>query len=203
MIIYGASGVGKTCIMLRLANQLEVSSGGALMQGGKSIPNTIGVDFQIYTVSNENRDIKFRIWDTAGAEMFRTITISYMRGANIIILVYDVTDIRTFYSIENWIRLVRVHGEEDVPIVLIGNKCDKEEKREVTFEGGQKLCTDNNLKSFMEVSAKSAHNILELELELFKISLELNVIYKHTIKAAVKMETARDKMRRWSFCNLI
>jgi Ras-related protein Rab-8A len=193
MIIYGDSGVGKTCILMRLA--IDVFKPNYI--------STIGIDFKIYTSSNNNRDIKFQIWDAAGGERFRTITTSYMRGANIMILVYDVTDRGKFRSIENWIHLVRLHGAEDVPIVLIGNKCDEEEERRVTFEEGQKLCTDNNLKSFMEVSAKSGHNILELELELFKISLEKLQKYEPTIKAAVKMETLRDKARRWSFCNLV
>merc|ERR1712210_435436 len=86
--------------------------------------STIGIDFKIKTVELQGKKIKLQIWDTAGQERFHTITTSYYRGANGILLVYDITQPKTFDNISKWLRNINEHASEDVERMLIGNKCD-------------------------------------------------------------------------------
>ena len=92
------AGVGKTCLLLRYAND----------SFSPTFITTIGIDFKIKNIQLEGKRIKLQIWDTAGQERFRTITTSYFRGATGILLVYDVTDRQTFTSIRNWVAQIQV-----------------------------------------------------------------------------------------------
>lgn len=103
--------------------------------------------------------IKLQIWDTAGQERFRTITKTYYKGAHGIILTYDVTDENSFKNIKNWIKQIEQNAQTNVCKVLVGNKCDKPD-RKVTEEEGKKLAADFNM-SFFETSAKSNQNVNE------------------------------------------
>ncbi|KAK3047045.1 GTPase Ypt2, partial [Coniosporium uncinatum] len=101
-----------------------------------------------------------QIWDTAGQERFRTITTAYYRGAMGILLVYDVTDEKSFNNIRTWFSNVEQHATEGVNKILIGNKCDWDDKRAVSTQQGQALADELGIP-FMEVSAKTNHNINE------------------------------------------
>jgi len=94
----GDSGVGKTCLLLRYANE----------SFSPTFITTIGIDFKIKNIQLEGKRVKLQIWDTAGQERFRTITTSYFRGAQGILLVYDVTDRQTFLSIRNWVAQIQM-----------------------------------------------------------------------------------------------
>lgn len=100
-----------------------------------------------------------QIWDTAGQERFRTITKTYYKGAHGIILTYDVTDEMSFKNIRNWIKQIESNAQATVCKVLVGNKCDKPD-RKVSFEEGNKLAQDYKM-SFFETSAKSNQNVNE------------------------------------------
>ncbi|KAJ1929445.1 GTP-binding protein, partial [Linderina macrospora] len=119
-----------------------------------SFITTIGIDFKIRTIELDGKRIKLQI------ERFRTITTAYYRGAMGILLVYDVTDERSFNNIENWYRNIEQHASEGVNKILIGNKCDIEERRAVPKEKGQKLADELGIK-FLETSAKSNTNVDE------------------------------------------
>ncbi|KAF2236115.1 NCA2-domain-containing protein [Viridothelium virens] len=123
-----------------------------------SFITTIGIDFKIRTIELDGKRVKLQIWDTAGQERFRTITTAYYRGAMGILLVYDVTDQRSFDNIRTWFSNVEQHATEGVNKILIGNKCDWEEKRAVSTEQGQALADELGIP-FMEVSAKSNINV--------------------------------------------
>ncbi|KAK3943831.1 ATP synthase regulation protein NCA2-domain-containing protein [Diplogelasinospora grovesii] len=123
-----------------------------------SFITTIGIDFKIRTIELDGKRVKLQIWDTAGQERFRTITTAYYRGAMGILLVYDVTDERSFNNIRTWFANVEQHATEGVNKILIGNKCDWEEKRAVSTEQGQALADELGIP-FLEVSAKSNINI--------------------------------------------
>ncbi|KAF2748069.1 NCA2-domain-containing protein [Sporormia fimetaria CBS 119925] len=123
-----------------------------------SFITTIGIDFKIRTIELDGKRVKLQIWDTAGQERFRTITTAYYRGAMGILLVYDVTDERSFNNIRTWFSNVEQHATEGVNKILIGNKCDWEEKRAVSTEQGQKLADELGIP-FLEVSAKSNINV--------------------------------------------
>ncbi|KAJ1721698.1 GTP-binding protein [Coemansia erecta] len=155
LLLIGDSGVGKSCLLLRFSDD----------QFTPSFITTIGIDFKIRTVEVDGKRIKLQIWDTAGQERFRTITTAYYRGAMGILLVYDVTDERSFNNIENWHMNVEQHASEGVNKILIGNKCDIEERRAVPKEKGQALARELNIE-FMETSAKSNIQVEEAFLKL-------------------------------------
>ncbi|KAL8699495.1 MAG: hypothetical protein Q9224_001384 [Gallowayella concinna] len=167
LLLIGDSGVGKSCCLLRFSEDSFTPS----------FITTIGIDFKIRTIELDGKRVKLQIWDTAGQERFRTITTAYYRGAMGILLVYDVTDERSFNSeiwaiwiycphkalitfpdIRTWFSNVEQHATEGVNKILIGNKCDWEEKRAVSTERGQQLADELGVP-FMEVSAKGNINI--------------------------------------------
>uniref|UniRef100_A0A8B9X9H7 Ras-related protein SEC4 n=1 Tax=Bos mutus grunniens TaxID=30521 RepID=A0A8B9X9H7_BOSMU len=120
--------------------------------------STIGIDFKIRTIELDGKRIKLQIWDTAGQERFRTITTAYYRGAMGIMLVYDITNEKSFDNIRNWIRNIEEHASADVEKMILGNKCDVNDKRQVSKERGEKLALDYGIK-FMETSAKANINV--------------------------------------------
>jgi Ras-related protein Rab-8A len=142
--------VGKSCLLLRFCDDSFTPS----------FITTIGIDFKIRTVSLDGKRIKLQIWDTAGQERFRTITNAYYRGAMGILLVYDVTDERSFNNVRNWIRNTEQFASEGVDKILVGNKCDMAEKRVVERERAQALADEYGL-SFLETSAKANVNVEE------------------------------------------
>ncbi|CRK23720.1 hypothetical protein BN1708_013782 [Verticillium longisporum] len=148
LLLIGDSGVGKSCCLLRFSEDSFTPS----------FITTIGIDFKIRTIELDGKRVKLQIWDTAGQERFRTITTAYYRGAMGILLVYDVTDERSFNNIRTWFANVEQHATEGVNKILIGNKCDWEDKRVVSTEQGQQLADELGIP-FLEVSAKSNINI--------------------------------------------
>lgn len=150
LLMIGDSGVGKTCLLLRYAND----------SFSPTFITTIGIDFKIKTIELDDKVIKLQIWDTAGQERFRTITTSYFRGAQGILLVYDVTDRGSFENIQNWVGQIQNHAENFISKVLIGNKCDVDEsQRQVSEEEGRKLAEEFNIEHFFEASAKQDINV--------------------------------------------
>ena len=114
------------------------------------------------------KNIKLQIWDTAGQDRFRAITKNYYKGANGIILIYDVTNLQTYENVKNWINQIREEANPNVVIYLAGNKIDvNEELRVVRTEEGQKIADEYNLP-FYETSAKSGININEIFEDLVK-----------------------------------
>lgn len=148
LLLIGDSGVGKTCILVRFSEDCFNST----------FISTIGIDFKIRTVDIDGKKIKLQIWDTAGQERFRTITTAYYRGAMGILLVYDVTNEKSFDNIRNWIRNIEENAAADVEKMILGNKCDLDESRVVSKERGQLLANEHGVK-FAETSAKSGQNV--------------------------------------------
>ena len=145
LLLIGDSGVGKSCLLLRFADDTYT----------ESYISTIGVDFKIRTIELDGKTIKLQIWDTAGQERFRTITSSYYRGAHGIILVYDVSRRETFDNLkEIWLREVEMYsGGGTVVKMLVANKVDME-TRAVSKEEGQELARSLGT-IFFECSAKT------------------------------------------------
>lgn len=150
LVLIGDSGVGKSCLLLRFADDSFTDT----------YISTIGVDFRFRTVTIDNITVKLQIWDTAGQERFRTITSAYYRGAHGIIVVYDITNKESFGNIEEWLSEVNRHATEDTQKVLVGNKCDLVEKREVLISEAQDLAKKKEM-AFLETSAKIATNVEE------------------------------------------
>ncbi|XP_012530635.1 ras-related protein Rab-8A isoform X1 [Monomorium pharaonis] len=150
LLLIGDSGVGKTCVLFRFSEDAF----------NTTFISTIGIDFKIRTIELDGKKIKLQIWDTAGQERFRTITTAYYRGAMGIMLVYDVTNEKSFENIKNWIRNIEENASADVEKMLLGNKCELTDKRQVTKERGEQLAVEYGIK-FMETSAKSSINVEE------------------------------------------
>lgn len=155
LLLIGDSGVGKTCILFRFSDDAF----------NHTFISTIGIDFKIKTIDLKGKKIKLQIWDTAGQERFHTITTSYYRGAMGILLVYDVTNAKSFDNIAKWLRNIEEHANEDVEKIIIGNKCDMEERRVIPTERGEEIARAHNIP-FIETSAKANINIDRVFLEL-------------------------------------
>merc|ERR1711957_1164387 len=148
LLLIGDSGVGKSCLLLRFADQTYT----------ESYISTIGVDFKIRTIELDGKTIKLQIWDTAGQERFRTITSSYYRGAHGIIVVYDVTDNETFNNVKQWLHEIDRYACENVNKLLVGNKSDLAAKRVVSTEQGKEFADSLGI-AFLETSAKTSTNV--------------------------------------------
>lgn len=154
LLMVGDSGTGKSNILLQFTDNIF----------SPSFISTIGIDFKIKTIVINNKKIKLQIWDTAGQERFRTITTAYYRGAMGIMMIYDITDEKSFNNVHYWIKSIEQHSNENVEIILIGNKIDMKEKRAITFEQGSRLAQHYSKEKevkFFEVSAKTGENINE------------------------------------------
>ncbi|XP_072545699.1 ras-related protein Rab-10-like [Salminus brasiliensis] len=148
LLLIGDSGVGKTCVLFRFSDDAF----------NTTFISTIGIDFKIKTVELQGKRIKLQIWDTAGQERFHTITTSYYRGAMGIMLVYDITNAKSFENISKWLRNIEEHANEDVERMLLGNKCDMEDMRVVPKAKGEQIACEHNIR-FFETSAKANINI--------------------------------------------
>eukprot|EP01121_Diplochlamys_sp_Union-15-3_P006076 TRINITY_DN1653_c0_g1_i2.p1 TRINITY_DN1653_c0_g1~~TRINITY_DN1653_c0_g1_i2.p1 ORF type:complete len:212 (+),score=21.46 TRINITY_DN1653_c0_g1_i2:22-636(+) len=161
LLLIGDSGVGKSCLLLRFTEDTFTPS----------FITTIGIDFKIRTVQMDGKRVKLQIWDTAGQERFRTITTAYYRGAMGILMVYDVTEEKSFNNIRNWFRSIEQHASENVNKILLGNKCDMADKKIIETETGRALATELGIP-FLEVSAKNSINVeesfLTISREIFK-----------------------------------
>ena len=150
ILTIGESGVGKTCVLRRFVENKFL----------KNHLATIGIDFKTKTLNINNREIKLKIWDTAGQERFRNITTQYYKGADGIVLVYDVTDDGSFEKIRDWMAQIQSNAQRDeLGLVLLGNKCDIE-PRVVTEEQGTKMAEELKV-SYFETSALNGQGINE------------------------------------------
>ncbi|KAK6759147.1 hypothetical protein RB195_016392 [Necator americanus] len=148
LLLIGDSGVGKSCLLLRFADDTYT----------ESYISTIGVDFKIRTIELDGKTIKLQIWDTAGQERFRTITSSYYRGAHGIIVVYDITDQESFNNVKQWLQEIDRYACENVNKLLVGNKCDLTAKRAVETQAAKDYADQLGIP-FLETSAKSSTNV--------------------------------------------
>jgi len=148
LVLIGDSGVGKSCLLLRFADDNFTDS----------YISTIGVDFRFRTINIENKTVKLQIWDTAGQERFRTITSAYYRGADGIIMVYDVTSSESFDHVEEWLSEVDRYANENTSKLLVGNKADLIEEKQVPEDTAQRFAEKLSIP-FLETSAKTATNV--------------------------------------------
>ena len=162
VLLLGDSTVGKTCFLMRYTDNTfqEIHM------------STIGLDYRLKNITLENgKNIKIQIWDTAGQDRFRAITKNYYKGAHGIILIYDITNKKSFENVRTWINQIKEEVSEKVSIILVGNKIDDEEHRVVATEDGEKIAKELGLM-FFECSAKSGVNIDSTFNELVKKTVE-------------------------------
>ncbi|XP_022728556.1 ras-related protein Rab11A-like isoform X1 [Durio zibethinus] len=169
VVLIGDSAVGKSQILARYArNEFSLDS-----------KATIGVEFQTRTLVIEHKSVKAQIWDTAGQERYRAVTSAYYRGAVGAMLVYDITKRQTFDHIPRWLEELRGHADKNIVIILIGNKSDLENQREVPTEDAKEFAQKEGL-FFLETSALEATNVetafLTVLTEIFNIVNKKNLV---------------------------
>ena len=150
VVVVGDSGVGKTCFLLRFVrDQWE----------GETQP-TLGVEFLTKVVSTDTHRIQLQLWDTAGQELFRSVTRGYYRGSAGAIVVFSLTSQDSFNNVAQWIQDIKEVARSDVVTILIGNKSDLVDDRKVTREEAENFAKEHGMK-YYETSAKTGDGIIE------------------------------------------
>ena len=165
ILLLGDSGVGKSSLLLRYTKNEFISD----------LRSTIGVEFALKYLTIDDFQLKVQIWDTAGMERYRSITNAYYKGSKGVIVVYDICRQKSFESVDKWIDDFKSKADDDAVIILIGNKSDLNEKREVSKEEAESKAQKNKF-GFMETSAKDNNNVQKAFETLFH---EIVKIYKN------------------------
>uniref|UniRef100_A0A8C3GMV2 Calcium release activated channel regulator 2A n=1 Tax=Cairina moschata TaxID=8855 RepID=A0A8C3GMV2_CAIMO len=161
IIFVGNSSVGKTSFLRRFCEDRFFPGTAA----------TVGVDYNVKTITVDNTQVALQLWDTAGQERYRSITKQFFRKADGVIVMYDITAKDTFTAVKQWLISIEEETGENVPVLLLGNKTDNEKEREVPNGMGEHLAKDYNL-IFYECSAYSGHNTKKSVLHLARILKE-------------------------------
>jgi len=148
MLLLGDSGIGKSCSMVRFFQNEFI----------QSYITTIGVDFKKKDIILDNKQYEVYVWDTAGNERYRTITMSYLRGSHLLILFYDTTDIRSFDGLEDWIKTIQAYDGDISKLIIVGTKIDNVSDRQVTYEDAVKFCSKYDI-NYYEISGKTGENV--------------------------------------------
>jgi Ras-related protein Rab-2A len=178
-IAIGDTGVGKSCLLLQFTDK----------RFNPEHDLTIGVEFGTKLVKINNESIKLQIWDTAGQETFRSITRSYYKNTAGALLVYDITRRDTFMHASQWLEDTKAHGCKQTAIILVGNKTDLDEMRQVTTKEGEAFAKANGIL-FIETSAKQAQNVEEA------FMIPAKVIYEKLVAKEISPEDPSNGVQR-------
>ena len=138
VVLIGDSGVGKSNILTRyLKDEFTLNT-----------KTTVGVEFGTKKLEVDDLKVKAQIWDTAGQERYKSITSAYYKGSKGALLVYDITKRSTFENVDRWLEEFKRNCDPEISIILVGNKCDLDNNREVTIEEAQKKSADLGKKIF-------------------------------------------------------
>ena len=153
IITLGNSAVGKSSFILKYTDN----------SFSQEYLSTLGVDYKHKKIKLKNgKDVRVRIFDTAGQERFKSVSLSFIRKADGVILMYDISDLDSFKAVDNWIKSIRETGKEKLPIILVGNKCDlSDNKRKISLVEGQDKANEFQIP-FYETSCKDGINIKEV-----------------------------------------
>ena len=186
ILLLGDTSVGKTCFLKRYTDDTFQDA----------YLSTIGFDFKFKMVELKNgKKVKVQLWDTAGQERFRTIAKSYYKGAHGIILVYDVTNQKSFDNIKNWVNQIKEEASSKVCIILIANKIDSDE-RVVSKKDGEALAKNYGLKIY-EASAKENINVTEAFQDLIE---SINENYSNILSTGTKIQKPAPTKQEKSGC---
>ncbi|XP_028656170.1 ras-related protein Rab-6A isoform X2 [Erpetoichthys calabaricus] len=170
LVFLGEQSVGKTSLITRFMYD----------SFDNTYQATIGIDFLSKTMYLEDRTVRLQLWDTAGQERFRSLIPSYIRDSTVAVIVYDITNVNSFQQTTKWIDDVRTERGGDVIIMLVGNKTDLADKRQVSIEEGERKAKELNVM-FIETSAKAGYNVKQL--------------FRRVAAALPGMESTQDKSR--------
>ena len=155
VMVIGETRIGKTSLIKKYTKN---TFGGVYL-------TTVGIDFQEKIINSEGKAVKVQIWDTAGQERFRNIAKNYFHTSDGFLLVYDITCKESFEKLNFWYEQIKLNAPEHTKCMVVGNKCDLEEKREVSKEEGDNFSKEQNIK-FYETSAKEGINVNTIFQEL-------------------------------------
>ncbi|XP_069384615.1 EF-hand calcium-binding domain-containing protein 4B isoform X1 [Paralichthys olivaceus] len=161
IVLVGNSSVGKTSLLQRFCDNCFHSGTSA----------TVGIDYSVKTIVVDSSQVALQMWDTAGQERYRSITKQFFRKADAVIVMYDITAQQSFTAVRQWLTSVKEGAGDDIPIMLLGNKTDKEIERQVQKGLGERLAKDCQM-AFFECSACSGHNVMESMVHLARILKE-------------------------------
>ena len=162
-LLLGDTEVGKTCLINRYTNGVFK----------EEYTSTVGIDFYTKPEEINNKTVQVKIWDTVGQERFRALTPSFLRNAEGVVIVFDVTSQESFDNVKGWINSVKSNiGENVIPIIIVGNKIDMENMREISKEDGNKIASENGYKYF-ETSAKTGKGVDEAFKEIVNQILDI------------------------------
>ena len=163
ILLLGDTQVGKTCLINRYTNGVFK----------EEYTSTVGIDFYTKPEEINNKTVQVKIWDTVGQERFRALTPSFLRNAEGVVIVFDVTSQDSFDNVKGWINSIKSNlGEKIIPIIIVGNKIDMENMREISKEDGNKTASENGFKYF-ETSAKTGKGVDEAFKELVNQILDI------------------------------
>mmetsp|Transcript_27356 Transcript_27356/g.49239 ORF Transcript_27356/g.49239 Transcript_27356/m.49239 type:complete len:206 (-) Transcript_27356:217-834(-) len=166
LVIIGDSGVGKSCLLLRFADD----------SFSENYISTIGVDFRFRTIYIDGRSVKLQIWDTAGQERFRTITSAYFRGADGALIVFDKTASQSFEHVPEWVSEIKKYSENSVRL-LVGNKSDQVENCQVNTETAVQFATSYGME-YIETSALNSSGVEDAFIKLAKSLMQRKQVEK-------------------------
>ena len=182
MIVIGDAGVGKSCLTNRASKNKYTSD----------YSPTVGFEFLTFATNVDGKLVKLQIWDTCGQEVYRSLITNFYRNASLAMLVYAINSRDSFLHINQWLKEVRIQSHPDVKIILIGNKKDLENERNVTYEEAQRFKEENQILYFEETSAKTGINAKEVFTEAAKILLKEHNNYR----IRPKTETIADEIEK-------
>ncbi|KAI5699398.1 ras and EF-hand domain-containing protein-like isoform X1 [Diaphorina citri] len=191
IVFAGDAAVGKSCFIYRFSKEVFLNKLGS----------TLGVDFQMKTIRVDERNVALQLWDTAGQERFRSMTKNYFRRADGVMLLYDVTNERSFNSVKNWVEAVEEVTENSIPIVICANKVDLRADAQakgvkcIDREVGEKLAQQYGA-IFMETSSKSGDNILDA-----LIALSREMLTREDVEVQTSALRVTNLVTRKSCCN--
>ena len=186
LLLIGNAYVGKTLIVQKFIDNTF----------SKSTVSTIGVDLQSKVIDINGKKVKYLIWDTAGEDRMKTMTYSYYRGCHVILVVYDVTDQKSFQNVTTWVECIDKFAKSNVLRILVGNKTDLEDKRIITKEEGQKLAEENGLK-YYEISALKITGLHEMFEDVAKEYVE---IYEQKAYKNFQLQKIEKIKKKRSWC---
>ena len=186
LLLIGNAYVGKTLIVQKFIDN----------SFSKSTVSTIGVDLQSKIIDINGKKVKYLIWDTAGEDRMKTMTYSYYRGCHVILVVFDVTERKSFQNVTTWVECIDKFAKANVLKFLVGNKTDLEDKRIVTYDEGKKLAEDNGLK-YYEISALTIKGLHEMFEDIAKEYVE---IYEQKQYKNFQLKKLNDKNKKKGCC---